>query len=145
MKKSYKIALITSVILLIVGLAGYEYYLVISTPKNTFNLKAEYKVQAEDLFKQFETNEDSANAKYLDKIIEVEGKILSVKEMSGSYQVSLVDENFGVTCLIDSNYAVQQKKEILNLKAGDEVKIKGKCNGYLSDVKLDRCVLSIEK
>ncbi len=122
-----------------------NYYVFHKKHKNTFDLKAEYTISADNLFKEFETNEDSANSKYLGKIIEVEGKILGIKEFSGSYQISFVDEVFGVTCMIDSNYAVQQKKEILNIKAGNMIKIKGQCNGYLSDVKLDRCIIAEEK
>jgi len=139
MKKSFIILLAVVVVIMVAAVGVYSY--VFQEQKNTFDLKAEYSIKAEDLFKQFEMNEQSASAKYIDKILEVDGKILAIKEIAGNYQFSFVDENFGVTCFVDSNYAVQQKKEILNLKIGDEVKIKGKCNGYLSDVKLDRCVI----
>jgi hypothetical protein len=44
--------------------------------------------------------------------------------------------------MLDSVYAVQQKEEINKLKVGKNIKIKGQCNGYLTDVKLDRCVVA---
>jgi hypothetical protein len=144
MKKSYKIAIFVAAVAIIAGMGVY-YYVFHKEHPNTFELNAVYKISADDLFKEFEANEATANAKYLGKIIQVEGKIVGIKEFSGSYQVSFVDEVFGVTCMIDSNYAVQQKKEILNIKPGNQIKIKGQCNGYLSDVKLDRCVIAEDK
>lgn len=140
MKKIYKIGILLFAVAIIGGFI-VNHYVFHKKHKNTFELKADYSLTADDLFKEFETNEDNANTKYLGKILDVEGKILGIKELSGSYQLSFVDEIFGVTCMIDSNYAVQQKDELLALKAGDFIKIKGQCNGYLSDVKLDRCVI----
>jgi hypothetical protein len=143
-KKAYIIVILVFVVLILAGL-GINYYVFHQKHKNTFDLKAEYKLTADNLFKEFEADETKANSKYLGKIIEIEGKIIGIKEFSGSYQISFIDEVFGVTCMVDSNYAIQQKEELLKLKPGDTVKIKGQCNGYLSDVKLDRCVLETNK
>ena len=137
MSKLIKIALI------IAALAAVSVYLYVfhKPHKNTFNLKPEFVVSAEQLFNDFDLNEEEANAKYLGKIIQVEGNIVKIKKISQSYEISLFDEIFGVTCLIDSIYAVQQTKEIEQLNKGNRVKIKGQCNGYLGDVKLDRCII----
>ncbi len=138
MSKLIKIALIIG------ALAAVSVYLYVfhKPHKNTLNLKPEYIVSAEQLFNDFDLNEEEANAKYLGKIVQVEGKIVKIKKISQSYEISLFDEIFGVTCLIDSVYAVQQTKEIEQLNNGNSVKIKGQCNGYLGDVKLDRCIIA---
>ncbi|MFN8256265.1 MAG: hypothetical protein U0W24_11280 [Bacteroidales bacterium] len=140
MKNTYKISLAVTLVVLIGATLAY-FYIFHSAHKNTFDEKAVYSITADSLYNAFASDEQNANTKFLGKIIEVEGKLLSVKEMSESYQLTFVDEMAGVTCMIDSNYAVQQKAEILKLKTGDRVKIKGQCNGFLTDVQLDRCVL----
>ena len=47
----------------------------------------------------------------------------------------------GVTCLVDSSYAIQQKAILDKIKVDDNIKIKGQCNGYLMGVKMDRCIV----
>jgi tRNA_anti-like len=132
--------LILALIVLIFGIAAYLF--IFHKPhKNTFNLKAEYTISADELLNEFETDENNANSKYLGKIIQLEGEIVTVKNISESYEISFIDELFGVTCMVDSVYAVQQTEKLKQLKAGDNVTIKGQCNGYLTDVKLDRCVV----
>lgn len=142
MKKRYKVLIITTVII-ITGLSVY-FYVFMKPHKNTFDLQAEYNVSANKLFTEFETDESNANSKYLGKIIQIEGKIIKIKNISNSFEVSFIDEIFGVTCVIDSVYAIQQKDELKELKIGNNVKIKGQCNGYLADVKLDRCIIVSE-
>ena len=135
-------------IIIVLGIlgGGSAYYYTFHKPhKNTFNLKADYALTAFDLFSKFENDEDSANKKYLGKILEVTGKIVNVKKFDGNYEISLEDEMEGITCLVDSNYAVQQKRELDKLEPEQIVKIKGQCNGYLMGVKMDRCVLVSDK
>ena len=128
-------------LLMIIGAIGAYYYTFHMPHKNTFNLKPEYTVEAENLYSSFDDNEDEANKKFLGKIIEVKGKVVGVKKFNNNYEISLLDDMGGVTCLVDSNYAVQQKAILDNIKADDIIKIKGQCNGYLMGVKLDRCVV----
>lgn len=132
--------LILSLIILICGIAAYLF--VFHKPhKNTFNLKAEYSITANELLSEFKIDENIANSKYLGRIIQLEGEIVAVKSISGSYEISFIDELFGVTCMVDSVYAIQQTKILEQLKVGDNITVKGQCNGYLTDVKLDRCVV----
>ncbi len=143
MKKLKKIFLIL-IVLCIAG-GGIAYYYTFHKPhKNTFNLKAEYSLSAPELYSEYENDEDNANKKYLGKILQVKGKIVNIKKFDSNYEISLKDEMEGITCLVDSNYAVQQKKELDNLKPEQLISIKGQCNGYLMGVKMDRCVLVLD-
>ncbi len=136
-----KKVLFSILILIIISAIGAYYYTFHMPHKNTFNLKPEYTVKAQSLFSSFDEDEDNANKKFLGKIIEVEGKVVGVKKFNNNYEISLLDDMEGVTCLVDSNYAVQQKVILDNIKTDDIIKIKGQCNGYLMGVKLDRCVV----
>lgn len=98
--------------------------------------KAEHSLSCTDLFTAFETDEKAANAKYLGKVVEIEGTISDVKtNKEGKTTISLEGGMlFGVTCeLFESEAADKYKK-------GQKVKLKGECSGFLSDVVLVRCV-----
>lgn len=121
--------------------AGAWWYTFHKPALNVFDEKAVYNLSAADLLNQFTSNESQADSMYVGKVISVEGTIAAINTIESRVEVSLEDEMMGVICLIDSAYAVKQISEIKALKSGDKVKMKGKCNGYLMDVRLDNCVI----
>lgn len=140
MSKKLKIFL-TIVLIGLIGAGGAYYYTFHKPHKNTFNLKPEFSLKADNLFSDFDENEEKANTKYLGKILEVEGKVVGIKKINSNYEISLIDDMEGVTCLVDSSYAIQQKDILDKIKVDDIIKVKGQCNGYLMGVKMDRCVV----
>ena len=140
MSKKLKISIFVVVAGLFVVFGAY-YYTFLKPHKNTFNIKPKFSLTAEKLFQEFDDNEEKANSKYLGKIIEVEGKVVGVKKFNNNFEISLLDDMEGITCLVDSNYAIQQKSILDNIKIDNTIKIKGQCNGYLMGVKMDRCVV----
>jgi hypothetical protein len=107
---------------------------------NVSSKKAEIEIEAAVLTREFEENEEAANIRYLGKIIAVSGTVNSVTEDEQNLSVYLKNaEDFsGVMCTIS-----KASENINPFKAGDQVKIKGICDGYLMDVKLNKC--SLEK
>jgi hypothetical protein len=110
---------------------------VYNKPHRDPSSESSLKISATELFKNFENNEAKANQLYLDKVLEVSGKISEIttnQEMKPV--VALETENllFGVRCTMESTE--------LNVKAGDQVSIKGICRGYLSDVIITNSILS---
>lgn len=143
---SKKVKIFVYIILFGFIAAGGAYYYTFHKPhKNTFDLKAAYTVNAEELYSSFDDDEDKANTKYLGKIIEVKGKVVGVNKFNNNYEISLNDDMEGITCLVDSSYAVQQKTILDNIKEDDIIKIKGQCNGFLMGVKMDRCIIVTDK
>jgi hypothetical protein len=102
--------------------------------------KAEVEIEAVVLTHEFEENEEAANAKYLGKVILVSGSVNTITEDEQNLSVYLknAEDISGVMCTI-SNTSVKTGQ----IKTGDRVKIKGICDGYLMDVKLNKC--SLEK
>ncbi|MAT53947.1 MAG: hypothetical protein CMN32_05660 [Saprospirales bacterium] len=100
--------------------------------------KADFKLTAEELFNAFENDEAAANAKYLDKVVEVRGKVLEVKPDEDGKTGILLDAGgmFGVNCKLD-DLAEDQRQ---NFTEGEEVSLKCICTGKLMDVVLVRCV-----
>lgn len=102
------------------------------------NVKTDFVLTANDLFNEFDANEDAANLKYVDKILEVSGEIIGLhKDVSDSlWSVYLKAENammYGINCSFTMN---PQQLEI-----GGEVTVKGQCVGKLEDVLLKNCLI----
>lgn len=131
MKKLLYLALAAAVI---GGAIGY--YMWNKPHENIAAAKADLQVSAADLFAQFTADEAGANAKFLDKTVEVSGTV----KASGNNSVTLDaggDAMFGVVCALDP--ATQHAKT--TFAAGEQVVLKGKCSGLNMDVQLNRCVV----
>ena len=93
-------------------------------------------IDATTLYNDFSKNETTANAKYLDKIIEVNGTVDDVQNTNGALVIMLNASQTmgGISCkMFDAKNA--------SFKKGDKITIKGKCSGFLSDVNLVDCVV----
>ena len=91
-----------------------------------------YSVTATSIFEEFKKDENKSNQKYLDKTIEIYGKISSVDLAAN---IIIVDEKLA---------AVFKDKITTEIKLGAEIKIKGRFIGYdelLEEMKMDQCVI----
>jgi hypothetical protein len=142
MKKWIKVVLGVAVVGLIVGVSAV-YYVFHMPHRNVEGEKPAFTVSAADLFNEFNTDETASTAKYANQVIEVSGDVVEITKEG--YQVSLVlnDETEGVNCSLDSVSVVENKEIIDNLKNGDKVTIKGKCDGFdmIMGVVLTSCFL----
>ena len=134
--KKYLVALV-----LLVALGAGVGYLIYNKPFQDMNsAKADITLTAAELFTAFESDENAANEKYLDKVVQVSG---TVKEVStgddGNISITLDSgsDMFGVICQLD-NLTEQPRKDF---KEGEQLTLKGVCTGMLMDVVLVRCVV----
>ena len=95
-----------------------------------------YSMSAAELFAEYENDEQAADARYLNKVIAVRGKVADVAE-SDTSGVNVIlaaqDPMFGISC------SFREKPD--KLSVGDEVTVNGLCSGKLMDVLLIRCVI----
>ena len=92
-------------------------------------------VTAQGIMDAYSSDEKKANTLYLDKAIEVSGEVTDIsKTQQGKTVISLKtsDPMAGVRCTM---------KDDVNIKAGNNVKIKGICSGFLMDVTLIDCYI----
>jgi hypothetical protein len=140
MKPIYKIALFVVFFMALVGiLTGL--YLFNLQHKDLKKVKPDFVITAVDLQKAFESNETSANSRFVKKILDVSGTIESVKPGEDkSKNVALKTGSLlgSVICTFQSDSGVS------DLKVGDSIVIRGECSGYLTDVLLNNCSV-IEK
>ena len=112
------------------------FIVVINLPQaSTKNKAANFSMDAKELFSAYSGNEANANAKYNGKVIEVSGKLMDISEDEQGATVLLLDsgDDFGgILCTLDNT-----PKKMPSI--GQELKIKGQCNGILMDVVLSKC------
>jgi hypothetical protein len=137
MSKKLKIALI----ILVVGVlsAVVVWKLVhIKADVSVGSKKADLIIKASALLQKDESNEDSANILYLNKIIAVSGTIDNINHNDQGVSIYLKNKEdvSGVMCSFD-NSAI----DTAIVKRGQQIKVKGICTGYLMDVVLSKCAL----
>lgn len=120
---------------LIGGVIGFYYY---NKPVESLKDKpAELCVSADSLFAMYETDELASNAKFLDKVIEVNGKVQSVNTDTSGLSLTLQTGSgmFGVICKLEDKSTPET-----SFNVGQDIRLKGQCSGYLMDVVLIRCI-----
>jgi hypothetical protein len=121
--------LVALIVLALIG-AGFGYYLYNKPVESLEHKKADVVISADQLVKDYESDEKSANQKYLGKVVEVSGKVTEITSEEGKKKVNLETSNPISTVICE----LEESLNTGNLKKGDDVKMKGMCSGYLSDV-----------
>jgi|APTNR8051073442_1049403.scaffolds.fasta_scaffold09416_3 hypothetical protein len=121
-------------------IAGITGYMMWNKPhQNMQTADADLKVDAVTLYSEYETDEAAANAKYLGKIVEVSGTVReTTTDETGTVKIMLNSgsEMGGIICELDP---LSEHKRT-TFQSGEQVKLKGKCDGVLMDVVITRCV-----
>ena len=126
MGKKFKIVAMLLVVL-IIGLFSYNYVMT-SGGRDLEKETSEFSVSATAIFGDFSANAEMATKKYLNKAVEITGKVTNITE-------NVITLDGKVSCQL-------QVSEQVNLDS--QVKIKGRVTGYddlLEELKLDQCLI----
>lgn len=124
------------VLLLIIVASGATFYFLYNKPHRNPASEKGIRISSKELFDQFSKDEVTSNTQYLDKVLEVSGKVLEIEENQNQTTVIILETNdpiFGVRCTMNSKVAID---------IADFVTVKGICTGYLSDVVLTNASLT---
>ena len=118
--------------------AAAGFYLWNKPHKNMETAKADMAIDATALFNEFNTDENTATATYLDKTVAVSGKVReTTKGEDGTVKVSFdTGSDFGVLCELDP----LSQHPRTDFAPGETATFKGICTGFNFDVQLTRCV-----
>jgi tRNA_anti-like len=134
MRKKYLFGIIIIVLFLVV----LGVYKVFKPHQNVSGEDAVASLSAQNLYHEFQTDENTANKKWVGKVIEVSGIISSLNESASYVSINLkAATDGGVNCSVLKTDLGSADK----FKAGDSITIKGKCTGFLMDVNLVDCVI----
>ena len=132
-----RIIIIALLLLLIAG-AAIVLYVFHKPARNVSGEHAVAVLHAKELLQEFQQDEATATAKYLDKVIEVIGEVSLVQDNpDGSLSVLLRVEGSmaGINCVIPAG------EHFSKINQGEFIRLKGVCTGMTMDVVLAKCVL----
>ncbi len=140
MKKYLKI-IVGLVVIGIIAAIAVGLYVFRKAPESVANKKADIIVSCKQLVSEYETDEQAANQKYLDKVLEVTGIVADISNDSSGINITLRDNESiqGVVCRI-----VEKNDFSDNISVGDSITVKGICTGYLMDVILNKGVIMVK-
>ncbi|PZX64429.1 OB-fold protein [Hydrotalea sandarakina] len=127
MKKTLKYFLIALLVVAIVA-TGFVIYVYNKPHRNVANEKA-VTLTAEQLYQAFKDNEQHANQLYLDKAIELTGRIAQIT--TNQQGQTVIDFNTADS-LVTINCTFKEAPQ--NIKVGDSIHFKGICTGYIPDM-----------
>lgn len=136
MKPYIKITLFVVCFIALVGIFAGLYMFNLKHP-DTSKVKPDFIITATALQKDFEANETTASARYINKILEVNGTILSITRADSSHlnlALKTGNEMSSVIC----TFALSDPSKF---KAGGEITLRGECSGFLMDVLLNNCAV----
>lgn len=137
MKTNVRILLGVVTFIAVVGI-GAALYLFRMPHKDIGKAKPDFNITAIDLQKAFEDNETLATAKYVNKIIEIEGEVESVKTGEANVFNVILKSGSDLSSVICTFPAATEPAEFT---VGTKVTIRGECSGFLMDVLMNNCVL----
>jgi hypothetical protein len=127
--------ILTILVAIVLAVAGYAYYVWNKPPRDVAEEKG-IQITAVAIFDSFSNNEQSANTQFLNKAIEVTGKVSDVKKnQAGETVVYLQSDDpiYGVNCTFRQDPGLITK--------GSTITFKGICTGYLSDVVINEGIM----
>lgn len=121
----------------ILGLLGgaYGLYLYNKPTVSISKKKTEITITAQKLLSDFKKDEGEANTKYLNKTVEVSGRIKEIKQVDQTQNIILETNDMmsSVICEMDHDNT--------SISIGNNITIKGQCVGYLMDVVLTKSII----
>lgn len=134
MKKRSKIGI--GILIVILAACAYAWHIYNKPHSSAGDQSADVTVEADTLYHQFSSDENTANLKYMNKVIEVSGKLSEIQHNGNSeiWILSTQAGGGGINCQLFAGTKVDPEP-----KPGDHVTVKGRCTGFLMDVNLSDC------
>lgn len=120
-----------------------EKYIMGETHVATQQVTADFTVTADALIHEFLSNDTAANKKYLEKVIIVHGRATAVDLQEDSTSTIRFEDS--TKCYVIFSLEKNQVDEIMKIKPGDTVSIKGVCSGSIFSEILETTSISFKR
>ena len=123
-------------------IAIYAYFATLKQA-DTADVTAHYTVEAIPFLREFDTDHATANSKYTEKIIQVNGIVSATEQADSTINIKMIDSTTGSYII----FAFQEEHlhEASALNAGDIATIKGSCSGGVHSSILDANFVSFKR
>jgi len=98
----------------------------------------DFVVTAAELSKEFEGDENVANSRYLNKVIEVSGIVGTIKTVDENITRFTLETGNPMSAVICTFSPVTKHTDF---EQGKEITVRGECSGFLMDVLLNNCIV----
>jgi type II secretory pathway pseudopilin PulG len=134
-KKSWLKRILIGVLVLVGILGGIYWYVATEKQPDTKEEKADYTLSALDFIHEFQKDIKTANEKYSDKIVVLNGRVSAVEAADTTLNIKFIDPTTASYAI----FAFQQQHlaEAKTVKSGDSISIKGSCSGGIYSEILD--------
>jgi len=102
--------------------------------------KTDVHVNAEEFLASLLKDKQKVSQAYIEKVIEVKGKVKEVNFLNDRYTVILEGGDQIFTCVM-CDMQKDQLNNIRNLKSGEAIRLKGVFKGFLNDAIFLNCIL----
>ena len=106
---------------------------------NVEKTEADLVIYIHELLDDYKNDENLANGKYVDRVIQISGEISEINIENGN-SIIIFKDSTGTSSVM-CHMSPEENLKVLKLKKDGEIILKGICTGYLLDVMLIRCVL----
>ena len=106
---------------------------------NVEKTDADLVINIQDLLDDYKNDENLANGKYVDRVIQISGEISEISIENGN-SIIIFKDSTGTSSVM-CHMSPEENLKVLKLKKDGEIMLKGICTGYFLDVMLIRCVL----
>lgn len=119
--------------ILVLALAGIYGYIATEKFADTKDRESDFTVNAISFIREFHENHKTANGKYADKIITVNGIVSEIEAADTTFNIKFIDDSSGSYIIFA--FQSQHANEARSVKKGDSISIKGSCSGGIySDI-----------
>ncbi len=125
------------------GFLFMKNYFMSETFSDTAGIKADYTVTAPELIQEFVANDSTANKKYREKIISVNGSASEVEAKGDSTFIIKFADSTGSYIIF--SLEKNQFEKAKNIKAGDSISLKGACSGSIYSEILSNTFISFKR
>jgi hypothetical protein len=135
--------ILLGILILIILLIPLVWYLFAVKFDNTNDVKANFKVEALAMINEFNNNSSAANAKYVEKVVEVTGSVGSIEKVDSTANIKMIDEESGSYLIFA--FQSDQNNTIKQIKPHQKLIIRGSCSGGMFSEIMESNVISFKR
>ncbi len=135
-----KIFIAVGFIALVVLIYGYLTYN--KGHKNLNNIKPDFTLAPAALLAEFDADENAAQTKYLNKIIQLQGELVDIQKVGDQtiWIISTGNPLSNIQCEMDARFIQEVNDKV---KKGTTVTVQGICSGKLMDIVINQAVCKL--
>jgi hypothetical protein len=137
MKTYIKVSLFAVFFIALAGILTALYFYNLKSA-DLAKVKPDFILTADELQRSFEADESAASSKYVNKILEVTGKIVSVKPAENNVVSISLETGNDLSSVIGTFPGISDPSVF---KTGEVITLRGECSGFLMDVLLNNCAI----